>query len=317
MFLIFRTARNGTAHALKRRRMEFEEVPLLVIWETTQACDLPRPLQRLCGPARHPRELNTEKGYRLLDGVRGFSAPILSVLTGGDRLKRADLGPRMRYSVASGLRTNVHSSVTPVLTPAAGMEFQHRGVNRMAIRWDGADAETHDSFREVPGTFDRATADLQQARSIGLETQVQTTAIRRGMQQFPLIAARFGRGHWQDVEPLPSCRHGACPRRWRLDRAGVRKGFETMGRLSAAMLSEVMVAEALRYRRSMAQAMRTAHGAEAGTARRVIHRTAGVSDGRGPFLISHTGDFLPGGLLPLNSGNVRTDSLAGVSRNVC
>lgn len=296
--------------------MKFEEAPLLVIWETTQACDLSCVHCRACAvPARNPRELNTEEGYRLLDQVSGFGAPILFVFTGGDPMKRPDLYPLLRYSVACGLRTNISPSATPLLTPAVIEEFQHSGVSRMAISLDGADAATHDDFRKVPGTFDRAIAALQHARSIGLETQVQTTVTRRNLDQLPLIAERVAAAKsrmWSLFFLVVTGRARAADD---LNAGEYERVFETMYRLSKTMPFEIKTTEAMHYRRYIAQAMRNEHGAEAEATRQVIHRTAGVSDGRGFLFISHTGDIYPSGFLPLNSGNVRTDSLVDVYRN--
>src|SRR5438552_8429714 len=96
--------------------MDFNQSPLLVIWEVTQACDLAcvhcRALTR---PEADPEELTTGEGYQLLEEIQRFGNPLV-VLTGGDPLKRLDLFPLIRHSVALGLRTNITPSPTPLLT---------------------------------------------------------------------------------------------------------------------------------------------------------------------------------------------------------
>src|SRR5674476_1309231 len=87
--------------------MNFDQAPMLVIWEVTQACDLACVHCRASAqPERSPAELSTEQGYRLLDEIRSFGEPLM-VFTGGDPLKRPDLFDLIRYSVKIGLRTNV------------------------------------------------------------------------------------------------------------------------------------------------------------------------------------------------------------------
>ena len=93
------------------------------------------------------------------------------VFTGGDPLKRPDLYELIRHSVKIGLRTNVTPSATPLLTEDAIDRFKECGVSRMAISLDGPDAQSHDDFRGIPGTFDRAMMALYHAKKIGLETQ--------------------------------------------------------------------------------------------------------------------------------------------------
>src|ERR1044071_2354166 len=168
--------------------MNFDQSPMLVIWEATQACDLACIHCRASAQSeRNPRELTTEQGYRLLDEIRSFGEPLM-VFTGGDPLKRPDLYDLVRYAVKIGLRTNVTPSATPLLTAEAIEKFQDAGVSRMAISLDGHDAASHDDFRGIPGTFDRAMFALRHARDIGLDTQLQTTITRRNMARLPEMA---------------------------------------------------------------------------------------------------------------------------------
>ena len=82
--------------------MNFHQSPMLVIWEATQACDLACVHCRASAQSeRHPEELTTEQGFRLLDEIRSFGEPLM-VFTGGDPLKRPDLYEliRVRYETA-------------------------------------------------------------------------------------------------------------------------------------------------------------------------------------------------------------------------
>src|SRR5579872_6454390 len=168
--------------------MNFDQAPMLVIWEATQACDLACVHCRASAQSeRNPHELTTEQGYRLLDEIRSFGEPLM-VFTGGDPLKRPDLYDLIRHSVRIGLRTNVTPSATPMLTAEAIEKFKGAGVARMAISLDGPDAATHDDFRGIPGTFDRAMFALCHARDIGLDTQLQTTVTQRNRARLPDIA---------------------------------------------------------------------------------------------------------------------------------
>jgi MoaA/NifB/PqqE/SkfB family radical SAM enzyme len=168
--------------------MNFDQSPLLVIWETTQACDLACVHCRASAePGRNAGELTTAEGMALLDEIHRFGSPLM-VFTGGDPLKRPDLFELMRYSVSLGLRTNVSPSATPLLTSEAIDEFKRIGLARMAISLDGATAESHDTFRGITGTFDRAVEALQHAQRIGLDTQQQTTVTRRNMGELRDIA---------------------------------------------------------------------------------------------------------------------------------
>lgn len=296
--------------------MNFDQSPLLVIWEVTQACDLACVHCRASAqPDRHPHELSTGEGYRLLDEIRSFGEPLM-VFTGGDPLKRPDLYDLVRHSVQIGLRTNVTPSATPLLTPAAIDGFKAAGVARMAISLDGPDARTHDDFRGIPGTFDRAMMALRHAREIGLETQLQTTVTRRNMDRLPEvaeIAAEVATKMWSLFFLIVTGRALAGDD---LEAAEYEKVFAFMYELSKTAPFGIKTTEAMHYRRYVAQRLKAeGRSGEGENAKRVAFRTAGVSDGKGFVFVSHTGEIFPSGFLPVSGGNVLRDSLTEVYRN--
>ena len=87
----------------------FARAPLRVYWELTRACDLAcRHCRAEAIPSRHPEELTTEEGFRLLDQLVEFGPPVPHViLTGGDPLKRPDLLALVEHGVSAGLPVSV------------------------------------------------------------------------------------------------------------------------------------------------------------------------------------------------------------------
>jgi radical SAM protein len=296
--------------------MNFDQSPLLVIWEVTQACDLACVHCRASAqPDRNAGELTTEQGYRLLDEIRSFGQPLM-VFTGGDPLKRPDLSDLIRYSVKVGLRTNVTPSATPLLTAEAIETFQRYGVSRMAISLDGPDAETHDDFRGIPGTFDRAMFALRHARKIGLDTQLQTTVTRRNMAKLPRIAEiarEVGTKMWSLFFLITMGRADSGDD---LQAAEYEEVFDFIYDLSTTAPFGIKTTEAMHYRRYVAQRMKAEHrNAPAESGNPVVWRTAGVSDGKGFVFVSHTGEIFPSGFLPVSGGNVLDNSLTYIYRN--
>ena len=296
--------------------MNFDQAPMLVIWEATQACDLACVHCRASAQSeRSDSELTTEQGYRLLDEIRSFGEPLM-VFTGGDPLKRPDLFDLIRYSVKIGLRTNVTPSATPLLTAEAIDKFKEAGVTRMAISVDGHDAPSHDDFRGIPGTFDRAMFALAHARDIGLDTQFQTTVTRRNMGHLPAIAeivTQMRSKMWSLFFLIVTGRALASEDLLASEYEDV---FEYMYQLSKTAPFGIKTTEAMHYRRYVAQRIKAEHGATQNEAAKgVAFRTAGVSDGKGFVFVSHTGEIFPSGFLPVSGGNVLNQSLTDVYRN--
>jgi len=296
--------------------MNFDQAPMLVIWEVTQACDLACVHCRASAqPERNPKELTTEQGYRLLDEIRSFGEPLM-VFTGGDPLKRPDLFDLIRYSVKIGLRTNVTPSATPLLTAEAIEGFQKAGISRMAISLDGPDAASHDDFRGIPGTFDRAMFALEYAKQIGLDTQLQTTVTQRNRARLPEmaeIAKAVRTKMWSLFFLIVTGRAGEGDD---LTAPEYEQVFEFMYELSKTAPFGVKTTEAMHYRRYVAQRIKAEHGVtENENAKGVAWRTAGVSDGKGFVFVSHQGEIFPSGFLPISGGNVLDDSLVDVYQN--
>ena len=296
--------------------MNFDQSPMLVIWEVTQACDLACVHCRASAQSeRNSDELTTEQGFRLLDEIRRFGEPLM-VFTGGDPLKRPDLFELIRHSVEIGLRTNVTPSATPLLTPEAIDGFKAAGISRMAISVDGHDAASHDDFRGIPGTFDRAMLALRHARDIGLDTQFQTTVTRRNMAHLPEIAeiVREVRSKMWSLFFLIVT--GRALENDDLLAEEYEKVFEFMYDLSKTAPFGIKTTEAMHYRRYVAQRIHAEHGpTENESAKGVAFRTAGVSDGKGFVFVSHKGEIYPSGFLPVSGGNVLNSSLTDVYRN--
>jgi len=184
----------------------------------------------------------------------------------------------------------------------------------MAISLDGPNAPSHDGFRGVPGTYDRAIEALEDARLVGLETQLMTTVTRRNMRsldQIAQIAAAVDVRMWSVFFLVVTGRALAGDD---LMADEYEQVFEKLYGISQWAPFEVKTTEAMHYRRYLARRNKEEPAPAAG-AQRTVWRTAGVSDGRGFVFISHIGEIYPSGFLPVSAGNVRQDSLVEVYRN--
>src|SRR5213078_4576540 len=104
---------------------------------------------------RDPRELTTAEAFALIDQIRAFGRrPPLFVLTGGDPMRRPDLAELVRYGAEAGLTVALTPSGTAAATRKRLAELKEAGLSRVAVSLDGPDAESHDAFRRVRGSYD-------------------------------------------------------------------------------------------------------------------------------------------------------------------
>jgi AdoMet-dependent heme synthase len=307
--------------------VDFDRAPFLVIWETTQACDLACLHCRAeARPYRDRGELSTDEAKAMMARVREFGRPLF-VLTGGDPLKRDDVLELVEYGTSLGLRMAMTPSGTPLMTPEVVHDLARAGLSRLAVSLDGSTAEIHDHFRGVAGSYDWTLRMIRAARAAGLSTQINTTVARHNVEDFEnLIAlmADLGISLWSVFFLVPTGRARpedvASPEEF-------ERIFHRMYELSRTAPFDVKSTAAPQYRRVILQRQveERRRGAreqrpEALTAglgfslADGVGRAKGVNDGNGFLFISHRGDLYPSGFLPLSAGNVRADDLVQVYR---
>lgn len=135
--------------------VDFDQAPLLLIWEATRACALEcRHCRAEAINERNPDELTLDQGKQLLDDTRAMGTPIV-VFTGGDPLQRDDLDLLITHAKSIGLRVGTIPATTERLTKDRIVRLQ-QAVDQMAVSIDAPNAKAHDDFRQVPGCFDKA-----------------------------------------------------------------------------------------------------------------------------------------------------------------
>jgi radical SAM protein len=307
----------------EKSAINFNERPYIAIWEVTQACDLACVHCRACAqPKRHPLELTTAEGKRLIDQIGEMQVPVF-VLTGGDPIKRPDLFELIEYATQSGVRVSLTPSATPLLTREVVYELKRRGLARLAVSLDGSNREVHDAFRGMSGSFDRTMEAIEWANEVGLPVQINTTFSRRNYEDFDAIAELIEKKEialWSVffLVPMGRGKFGDL-----LTGDEFEQIFAKLYRVSQRASFHIKTTEAQHYRRYVLQQQVQE---KKGKSRRVTSSSAkvedtigraprGLNDGKGFVFVSHTGEVYPSGFLPVSGGNVRNQSLAQIYRD--
>jgi radical SAM protein len=303
--------------------IDFNERPYIVIWEVTQACDLACVHCRASAqPKRNPFELSTEEGKRLIDEIKAMQVPVF-VLTGGDPIKRPDLFELIEYSAKVGVRVSLTPSATPLLTREIIHRLKESGLARLAVSLDGSNAETHDAFRGMSGSFQRTLEAIEWANEVGLPVQINTTFSRRNVDDFERIAAIIEQRQitlWSVFFLVPT---GRGKLNDLLSADEFEEIFAKLHDLSQRAPFHIKTTEAQHYRRYILQQQVAAKRSgsrpvQAGTPSKVQDTVGraprGLNDGKGFVFVSHTGEVFPSGFLPFSGGSVRSDSLSRIYR---
>ena len=294
----------------------YKRAPMLVYWETTLACGLACSHCRATAmPHPAPDQLTTEEGIAFLNQITGFGRPYPHVVfTGGDPLRRDDLETLVEAASARGIGSSLAPAATESLTRERLSGLQAAGIQTIALSLDGSDAERHDGFRGVPGTFECTLRSAGLARDLGLPLQVNTLVTDKTLPDLPAIFELM---------------HDLRVMRWSLFfliSIGRGTGLQEIGAGDAERLHQwlyevgktapfaIKTTEATHFRRVAIKHMVAEGMSDEAIAATPVGRGFGIRDGNGIVFVSHRGDVCPSGFLPLSTGNVRQDDIVELYR---
>lgn len=308
----------GAHQAANRRQFDFSRNPLLVYWETTQACGLAcKHCRAEAVPNPHPQQLTTSESKSLLTQLLAFGEPLPHlILTGGDPLSRKDIYSLIDYAVELGFDVSITPSATPELSTQAIARLKEHRIQSLGLSLDGSCATRHDAIRAVPGTFARTLEAACEAGRIGIPIQVNTLVSEETADDLPaiyeLLRSAFPVMRWS-LFFLISVGRGKA-----LHEVSPRAGEDIMNwvfDLVPHAPFAVKTTEAPSYRRIALERMRTSGMTGQEMKKTSVYQGFQIRDGHGIAFVSHLGDIYPSGFLPLRCGNVRSDSLVDVYRN--
>jgi radical SAM protein len=313
----------------------------MIIWETTNACDLAcRHCRAQAIPEHDPLMLTSAEARRLLEQVESFGKPRpIFIFTGGDPFKRQDLFELLAYGNELGLAMAVSPSGTPLLNEANLRRVKENGAKAISLSIDGSTPERHDDFRRVPGSFALTTQGWQLARKIGLKLQLNTTVTRYNLEDLPEIfrlVLEYGAMTWSAFFLVPVGRGKAEDEISPAEYEAVMHFLYDCSKYISAKTTEghhykrvvlqrtILDEKGLKvedyfdlhpvYDRLRAAMQRIV--AEKGLQpQEMIRRTPmHINAGNGFVFISRRGDVFPSGFMPVKVGNVRDMSLVDIYR---
>src|SRR5690606_19409326 len=105
------------------------------------------------------------------------------------------------------LRMAMTPSGTPLMTEPVLRDLKGAGLARLAVSLDGSNADIHDAFRGVDGSWAWTIRMLEVARDIGLTTQVNTTVSLHNLDDFDALCdlmVRLGIMLWSVFFVVPT-----------------------------------------------------------------------------------------------------------------
>ncbi|MCL2339971.1 MAG: 12,18-didecarboxysiroheme deacetylase [Actinomycetia bacterium] len=157
----------------------------VVVWNCTQTCNLKCVHCYANSEAKnYEGEMTTAEAEAMIDDLAAFGAPVL-LFSGGEPTLRPDLVELMRYAKSQGRRVVLSTNGT-LITPAKAQAYAEVGLSYVGVSLDGG-RQTHDSFRGMAGSFDRALEGIRNAKAAGIKVGLRMTINKRNYQDIDEI----------------------------------------------------------------------------------------------------------------------------------
>ncbi len=308
----------------------------LVFWETTKACNLScKHCRAVPQTALGPDEFDTKRAFDLIDQIAEVSKPVL-VLSGGEPLFRPDIFDIGAYGVSRGFRMAMATNGT-LIDETLAKRIAGTGFSRVAISLDGADAQTHDRFRGLPGSHARALNGVRLLRENGVSVQINSTIAKHNVTELPrLLDLALGLGadalHLFMLVPV-GCGLEIAPSEM-LPAEEYERVLHWFDEQSKTCPIDLKATCAPHYYRIRAQRLEEdrrngdttqsfiAPGTRAKAAPTLLHggghgqhlsaMTRGCLAGTAVCFVSNVGEVYPCGYLPVSAGDTRTQRFAEI-----
>jgi AdoMet-dependent heme synthase len=147
--------------------------PRLIAFEVTRRCRYSCLHCRANAGETSEDKLSTSECKKILKSVAKYKKCVL-ILTGGEPMERTDIYELIQYARKSGLRP-VLATCGYLIDEKAITKLKKAGVMALSFSIDGANAETHDRFRDTKGAFDSTIDAIKIARKARVRFQINTT----------------------------------------------------------------------------------------------------------------------------------------------
>ena len=160
--------------------------PFMVVWNFTKQCNLKcKHCYANATPYPASDELSLEDKYKVVDELDEAGVAAIS-FSGGEPLTNKDFMKVARYAKSKGFYLTVATNGT-LISEKVAQKLKEVGISYVEISLDGDNAEIHDEFRGVKGAFNATIRGIKNAKSVGLDVGIATTATHENIDSIPKI----------------------------------------------------------------------------------------------------------------------------------
>lgn len=160
--------------------------PTVITFSITQQCNLKcKHCYSRASKYPGPNELTTKDALRVIDEVKEVGAKLI-IFDGGEPTLRPDLIKLISHAKNVGLIPVLGTNGT-TMTQKMARDLKNAGIYICAVSLDGANAQTHDNFRGVPGSFNEAIRGINYLNNEGIIFQINPCIHSKNYHELPKL----------------------------------------------------------------------------------------------------------------------------------
>ena len=161
--------------------------PRIVAFEVTRKCRFNCIHCRAAASEKAENKyLTTTQCKQIILSLAEYNKCIV-ILTGGEPMEREDVYELIEFGNIAGHRMAMATCGYSINDDTA-KKLKGCGILTLSFSLDGSDADSHDSFRRVPGAFAISLAAIEKCHKHSIRFQINTTVTSRNIGHVPKIA---------------------------------------------------------------------------------------------------------------------------------
>lgn len=287
----------------------------LIFWEVTVGCNLECLHCRRLEVSREMSrsDLSTENALEFIKRLAyDFDPKPVLVFSGGEPLVRRDLFELIAYAHSNGIPMALATNGT-LINRVLAERIVKSGIRRVSISLDGASHETHDQFRRMPGSFDKAVAGFKHLKAAEMSVQLNATLTRHNIHELEAIyrlSLELGADSLHYFLLVPVGCGLEIKEEYQLTPEEYEKALLQIYEFASEGKIHIRPICAPHYFRILAQKKSDLLKSRNPSSLNGI--TKGCLAGTGICFVSHKGGVFPCGYLPLSCGDIRLQHLKDI-----
>lgn len=296
--------------------------PILVVWNFTNACNLRcRHCYQDAGRSLED-ELSLEEQLQVVEQLDYHHVPAVA-LSGGEPLVSRNFWRVAEEIHKRGIYLSVATNGT-LLSPENVTRLKEVGVDYVEVSLDSADPDFHDSFRGVPGMWERTVKGIENClQQSGLKVGIAATITRQNYRQVPELisfAKKLGVHIFYVFNFIPTGRGAGMAEqdltpKMREELLGIL--YEELKKEEIGVMSTMPQYGRFCLQHSREEIVITSHYTlEKGKiARQIAEYVGGCGAGRCYVALQPNGEVTPCVFMPIPLGSLREQSLLEIWQN--